>query len=321
MVSSTRLSDSTTLTTATATISNSITRGLDKGVTLTPKTYDSPGITDYLQKAVLVGNTISWAGDWEELASSSGSPAQVVQLARSTNLKVAIEAQLFSQTTGQLLRPLDNSTIANYESVAVSFAKLYHPDYMAFGIEANILYEKSPSNYSSFVSLFNRVYSQVKSVSSNTTIFTIFQLERMEGLQGGLYGGSDNANPEWSLINDFRMDVVGFTTYPDLIFKDPSEIPQNYYSQIQLHTTLPVVFTEIGWHSSQSPSGWESSPQEQTQFVSSFFALSSGLHKVLEVWSFLYDQDSAPVPFNSMGLFDSTGVARSAYYTWTNSTQ
>lgn len=73
------------------------------------------------------------------------------------------------------------------------------------------------------------MYDAIKSASPTTTVFTIFQLERMAGMQGGLYGGNNNASTEWSLLAKFKMDAVGFTTYPDLVFKDPTDIPANFY--------------------------------------------------------------------------------------------
>ena len=288
-----------------------------KGITFTPSSYDSSGIQDFLNKIPQLGNTISWAGDWEELGLTDGAPANLAQIAESSNLTIVIEAQFFSQPSGQLLRPLDNATIANYTQMAVSFARTYHPAFMAFGIEVNILYEKSPSSFDSFVSLYNQVYDEVKSASPSTTVFTIFQLERMAGMQGGLYGVSNNASAEWSLLGKFKMDAVGFTTYPDLVFKNPADIPLNFYSQIKNYSSLPVIFTEVGWHSAAAPAGWESSPQEQAQFVSTFFSLTVSLDKVLEIWSFLYDQN-APVPFNSMGLLNSNGTARPAWNAWIN---
>lgn len=290
---------------------------MDKGITFTPLSYNSSGIQDILNRIPALGSTFSWAGDWAELGLTNGAPAMLAQIAESDNLSMLVEAQFFSQSSGQLLRPLDNGTIANYTSMAVSFAQNYHPKYMAFGIEVNILYEKSPSAFDSFVTLYNQVYASVKSASPDTTVFTIFQLERMEGMQGGLYGGSNNASAEWSLLGKFKMDAVGFTTYPDLVFKNPGDIPSNFYSQIQNYTSLPIVFTEIGWHTAAAPTGWESSPDEQAQFVTNFFSLTAGLNKVLEIWSFLYDQ-SAPAPFNSMGLLNSNGTTRPAWDAWVN---
>lgn len=313
--STTQSTTSETSTSSSSTLTSSCQASCQlRGVTFTPLSYDASGTNSYFQWASSLG-VVSWAGDWEQLGIANGSPAQIAQLAHSHNLKVMIEAQFFTQSSGQLLRPLDQATVTNYTNMASSFAKLYQPEYMAFGIEINTLYEKSPSDYQTFVSSFNQVYSAVKTASPHTVVFTIFQLERMAGLQGGLYGGSNNATAEWSLIGQFNMDAVGFTTYPDLVFKDPSAIPSDFYTQIENHTSLPVIFTEVGWHSAAEPSGWESSPQEQAQFVSTFFALTATLNPEVSVWSFLYDQNTA-VPFNSMGLVDANGTARPAWNAW-----
>ena len=52
------------------------------------------------------------------------------------------------------------------------------------GIEVNLPYEKNIMNFQKFGSLFTEVYHGVKSVSPTTVVFTIFQLEKMNGLRG-----------------------------------------------------------------------------------------------------------------------------------------
>ncbi len=137
----------------------------------------------------------------------------------------------------------------------------------------------------------------------------------MKGLNGGLFGkANDPSLSQWNLLDRFpKMDLAAFTTYPGLIYWSPSEIPADYYSEIQQHTTKPVAFTEIGWHSAASPAGWESSNAEQAQFVTVFFNLTSNLNK--EMASFLYDQNTIE-PFNSMGLWNANNEAKPAWNTW-----
>ncbi len=183
-----------------------------------------------------------------------------------------------------------------------------------------MLYEKSFADLDAFVQLYNQVYDAVKSTSPNTQVFTTFQLEKMKGLGGGLFGGTNSPDAsEWNLLDRFsKLDLVAFTTYPGLIYKVPSEIPSDYYSEIQQHTNKKVAFTEIGWHSNASPTGWESSAAEQAQFVTTFFDLTANLgNKEIAIWSFLYDQNTAP-PFNSMGLFNADGNAKPAWNNWIN---
>ena len=259
-----------------------------------------------------------WAGDWNELSNTQGGgPVVVATLSSQYDYVPVIEAQFFTQSTGQLIRPLDEANRKAYKDAAVAFAERYKPEYLGLGIEVNILYEKSPSDFDSFVSLYDETYDAVKAVSPNTKIFTVFQLERMKGLQGGLFGGTNNPdNSEWELLSRFpKSDLAVFTTYPDLIYKSPSEIPSDYYSEIATHTDKPIAFTEIGWHTAASPAGWESSEAEQAEFISKFFELTSSLNKELAIWSFMYDPDTVE-PFNSMGLRRSDGTARPAWDAW-----
>ena len=292
-----------------------------KGVSLSPKSFQSADFTDFFAKAKQAGNVVSWAGDWNELSNTqNGGPVVVASLASTYDYIPIIEAQFFTQSTGALIKPLEETTKQNYKNTAVAFAEKYKPKYLALGIEVNVLYEKSPEDFNDFVSLYNEIYDAVKAKSPNTKVFTIFQLEKLKGLNGGLFGGTnDPNNAQWQLLDRFqRSDIIAFTTYPDIIYKNPSEIPQDYYAEIRLHTTKPIAFTEIGWHSDASPAGWESSNAEQAEFVRIFFNLIRDLNKELVIWSFMYDQNTIE-PFKSMGLFNKNGDVKLAWNAWLSS--
>ena len=241
-----------------------------KGISLSPKSFESADFTDFFEKAKQTGDIVSWAGDWNELSNvQSGGPTVVASLANVYGYIPIIEAQFFTQSSGMLIRPLDNAKKQIYKNSAVAFADKYKPKYLALGIEVNILYEKSPTDFDTFVQFYGEVYNEVKAKSPDTKVFTIFQLEKMKGMNGGLFGGkNDPSKAQWELLKKFpKSDIIAFTTYPDLIYKDPSEIPQDYYSEIKSHTTKPIAFTEIGWHSDASPTGWESSEKKQAEFI------------------------------------------------------
>lgn len=288
-----------------------------KGVTLSPKSFQAADFTDFLAKAKQAGRIVSWSGDWNELGAGKGGPAVVAKLAQTNDFIPLIVAQFFTQSSGQPLRPLDDATSRRYKDAAVAFAKEYKPKYLALGIEVNVLYEKSPADFDRFVRLFDEVYDAVKAASPDTRVFTVFQLERLKGLRGGLFGGrNDPGNAQWDLLERFpKADMIGFTTYPGLVFRDPKDIPDDYYTEIAARTAKAVAFTEVGWHSSASPAGWESSEAEQAGFVGRFFGLTRDLKKEMAIWSFMYDQ-KAIEPFNSMGLRRRDGTARPAWDRW-----
>lgn len=312
LVALTQLQPPSTGTSSSSSVSSTASQqnGVLKGLAFSPASYDSKGMNDFFLKAQQAGGIVEWAGDWQELGGAGG-PATVAQLVSQHGLKVMIVVQFFTQSTGQLLRPLNSTNEEHYLNITAAFVREYKPAYLGVGIEVNTLYEKDPASFESFVSLYGEVYDLVKSASPATQVFTIFQLEKMNGLNGGLYGGvNDPGRAEWNLFAQFpKDDIMAFTTYPGLVYHNSSEIPSDYYSRIASHSAKAVGFTEIGWQSGSIAGGWNNSEAQQGEFVEQLFALTKGLDKAFVVWSFLYDQNTI-VPFNSMGLFYADGTAK-----------
>ncbi|MBU7019017.1 MAG: hypothetical protein HXS44_16020 [Theionarchaea archaeon] len=293
-----------------------------KGVSLSPRSFESEDFTRFFEIAQQAGKIISWAGDWNELTMENGGPRVVTELASVYDYVPLVIVQFFTQSTGKLIRPLSAENREKYTMSALSFVKTYHPQYFALGIEVNVLYEKSPQDFEDFVTFYSEVYDAIKKESPITKVFTIFQLERMKGLHGGLFGGeNDPDNEQWTLLDKFpKVDIAAFTTYPGLIYKNPSDIPADYYTEISLYTRKPVAFTEIGWHSTAAIPGWESSEYEQREFVEIFFTLTKNMNIELMIWSFLYDQGISE-PFWSMGFYDKDGNAKPAWDAWIKGTE
>lgn len=289
-----------------------------KGVGFSPRSFQEADIDDFFAWAKQAGKAVRWAGDWMELSNlQNGGPVVVASLASTYGYIPVIEVQFFRQSDGSLLRPLDEPTRKMYVASAATFAERFKPPYLGFGIEVNVLYEKSPTVFDDFVSLYDQAYDVVKAKSPSTRVYTVFQLEKMKGLNGGLFGGqNDPSKAEWSLLERFpKSDLIAFTTYPSLVFREPSAISSDHYSQISVHMSKPVAFTEIGWHSGSHPSAWASSEASQAEFVRTFFGLTKGMNVQLAIWSFLYDLN-LQAPFDSMGLIRAAGTAKPAWNEW-----
>lgn len=286
-----------------------------KGVSLSPRSFSQEDFLAFFEKAKEAGTIITWAGDWQQLADETSAPHVVAQLASQYKYEPMIIAQFFDQDKKELLRPMTAEVRQEYLNSVEAFAKKYQPEYLGLGIEVNILYEASPKQFEEYVLFYNKVYDAVKAVSPETKIFTVFQLERMKGLHGGLFGAeNDPALSQWQLLDKFETDVVAFTTYPGLIYDDPSEIPKEYYLDIQKYTQKPILFTETGWFR-EGPTGWESSEEEQAAFISLLFDLTKELKPQMIIWSFLYDPASQDL-FNSMGLLRSAEETSAAWEAW-----
>jgi len=290
------------------------------GFSLSPKPGNA-GFTDFFAFLPKHDAAVTWAGDWEELGSASAAPHVVAGLADQYNYTPIIivhthtDAGNFNQV--KLIRPLSSATQQNYMSLAADFCKKYKPKYFGIGVEINRIYASSQSEFNQFVDLFNDTANSIHSNCPDTKVFTTFQLEHLRGLRGGLYGGTNNEQVnDWQLLDKFSSaDVVAFTTYPGIIYKDPADIPSDYYSSITAKTDKPIAFSEIGWPGKLSVKGWESSEDEQHRFVQRFKDLTSDVDSPFKVWSFLYDQNLTD-PFDDMGLVRSDNTPRPGYDSW-----
>ena len=304
------------------TISAEEVAGELKGLSFSPKSLSGSNISDYFDKAEVLNGAVTWAGDWNDLSKKSGGPSLVVPKSKKANL-VPITMATTHTDAGQgnvkAIRPLTDSQTESYAQYAADFAAENKPAYIGLGIEVNRIYESSTSDYQWFVNLFNKSASAIHAASPGTKVFTTFQLERLKGLKGGLFGGKNDENANnWNLLNDFSAaDALGFTSYPSLIYHSPADMPSDYYTSITAHTSKPILFSELGWPAGDVATGWNSTPELQQQFVARFFELTSSFKSRVNIWSFLYDPETV-VPFNTMGLFSSDGTERPAWQAFIN---
>ena len=290
------------------------------GVGFSPRSAQPYEIIDYFKKARAAGNTLVWGGDWKEFDYARGFPTLLAEQSHLNGLTAVIEVTPFNQSDGKLLRSLDDKTQQKYVAGAADFASRYQPRYLGLGIDTDTLYTRSPADFNKFVKLFDRTYDAVKTVSPGTRIFTTFQLEKMEGLNGGLYGGTNDPSKNlWPLLDKFpRADLIAFNTYPGMVYKSPADIPLDYFTGIRTHTGKPLAISGTGWQIAEGPAGWTGSEAQQAEYVRVFSARTGDLNKEFSSWSYLFDPTSLTQPFNSMGLLGGDGTPRAAWYEWSS---
>lgn len=284
------------------------------GTSLSPRSTserDFEVLVDLLDDA---GGLVLWAGEWSELAVAGGAPSVAATLARERGL-TAVVATGFPRA-GHEQRDLDPDRREDVLDAYADFAAEFEVPWLAIGVEIDDLASRSPARYAGFRQAFADIALAVHNASPATRVFPVFQYERLAGHQGGLFGGSETAAPQWHLLDDFpAADAIGFTTYPGLVFPDPDDTPADHYARVTSHTDLPVLFTEVGWSSDAAIAGWESTPDEQRDFVQRLGDLMEAVDPEAVVWSFLFDQQ-VEAPFDSMGLFDAAGDPRPAWDAW-----
>jgi len=286
----------------------------NRGFSLSPKSYNQSDFLGFFEK--VKGGYLSWAGDWFTLKDENGAHMVVNKLASQYDFTPITILNFYSQETDTLNRPFTSKNLADYKLSAIDFAQKNQPKYLGIGIEVNILAEILPQDFETYVTLYNEVYDAIKNVSPNTQVFPIFQLERMKGLKGGLFGGeNDPTQSEWELVSRFKHDLVAFTTYPFLVYKNPSEIPLDYYADVDKRFSEPIAFVEVGWPGDMKIQGWESNSTEQAEFIKVFLNQTHDRNIEFAIWSFMYDQNYQK-PFDTIGLFSKEGNQRPGYDLW-----
>ncbi len=277
-----------------------------KGVSLSPKSFGGSDFADFFPKAKQAGGLLTWAGPWEQLSDPAGAPAVTLTLGKQQGLEVGIITELPPED-------VNNQAKRDAFSAAIlAFAEKHKPVYLGLGNELN---RDTDAQVTAFASLFAELAPEIKRVSPHTLVFPVFQYEEMKGLQGGLFGKTnDPANAEWGMLSVFPdAELIAFTTYPGLIYKDPADIPADYYREAAGHINKPLAYAEVGWFRT-GPVGWESSVEEQAAFIERFFSLTGGNSR-FSVWPFLYDQP-VPEPATTMGLLQKIEETSAAWEAW-----
>jgi hypothetical protein len=282
-----------------------------KGVSFSPRSFQGKDFQEFLDRVKETQDLVLWAGDWIEIDQKK-APITVTDLGNQYGVIPIIEVGHYSQESGELFRPFTDETRHIYRESTLEFVHTYQPAYFGMGVEINIFAEKNPQAFEEFVPFYNELYDAIKQISPETKVFTVFQLENIKGL--GFWEIS-KAVPHWEMMDRFKLDLAAFTTYPGLVYRDVADIPANHYSEIREHTSQPIAFMEIGWHSAASPAGWESSQEEQAEFIRTFFGLTQHLPVEVAIWSFMYDIGTFE-PFKSMGLIDAQGNEKIAWGEW-----
>jgi len=233
----------------------------------------------------------------------------VVQRSRIANLPSRVDPAL-----GFADPALRNAFIA----YAAYVAKNYSPDYLALGVEINMLYERSPKQFEAFVTLYKEAYAVAKAANPKMKVFPTFQLEDIEGKFGDVHP------PHWEVINPFRgaMDALAISTYPYLgDLRSVGDIPENYYSQIKSHWQGEILIAEAGYASApvegQANIGTE---EDQQAFLLRLLgdAEANGFSSV--TWFAALDPafaaQGASSVFRDIGLRKSDGSNKLAWNTW-----
>jgi hypothetical protein len=159
-----------------------------------------------------------------------------------------------------------------YRGYAVAVARLLRPDFLGLAAETNLLRVAAPEAlYQAVVAMTNAVVPEIRVLNGGVRLYVSVQVETAWGRlgQGGGYVGVERDLADFPFV-----DALGLSSYPYLGgFRDPEEIPVDYYARLAGGRTLPMLLVEGGW-ASESAEGFVSSPERQARYVSHQAALA-----------------------------------------------
>ena len=195
----------------------------------------------------------------------------------------------------------------------------YEPEYLAVGVEINMLRARSPEQFEGFLDAYVRVYDAVKGIRPATRVFPTFQLEDLLGRL------TQEHEPQWEALEAFgaRLDVLAVSTYPYLAssIRLVREIPADYYSQLRTRFAGEILVSEAGYASAGIEGhSWVGSEREQEQFLRRLLEDAEANAFSAVVWVAERDparsrQGGAAV-LNDVGLRASDGTAKLAWAVW-----
>jgi hypothetical protein len=218
------------------------------------------------------------------------------------------------QQVGFLDTRLKNAFVA----YAAYVAKNYRPDYLALGVEINMLYERSRTQFDAFVEAYREAYRVAKAASPQTLVFPTFQLEDLEGSLDTPH------SPHWEVLDVFRgsMDALAVSTYPYLGgLRKAADIRPDYFAQLTELWDGPVLIAETGYTSAPV----EGSPnvgteEDQQAYLQRLLRDAEENNFEAVVWLAARDpafaSEGGSAVLRDIGLRKSDGSNKLAWTTW-----
>jgi hypothetical protein len=212
-----------------------------------------------------------------------------------------------------------------YRSYVRALVEMLHPDYLGLAAETNLIRAIAPRRlYDAVVRMTNDAATDVRR-SRSAMVLPLYVSVQVETAWGRLpqrtFVGIEQDLRDFPFVN-----LLGLSSYPYLGgFKDPQDIPIDYYSRVRGTHALPLMVVEGGWPSASVRGSFSSSTEMQARYVVRQSELLEAA-KAIGVFQLSFadlDLGSFPKPiptilplFATLGLVDSNLKPKLALSTW-----
>lgn len=232
----------------------------------------------------------------------------------------------------------------NVETAYLNYCKhviaYFNPDYLAIGIEANLLRKNTDAaTWAKYVELNHHVYTQLKALYPNLPIFvSVSPVEAVQGYVGPSAEFSGDpagyAASQLSAINDVLADSDDYaiSLYPYMTVFYNSAIPGDMLDTLFTLSNKPIVIAETGMLAkniditvNSTTLTFTGSDTAQNDYLTQLLQKANDYHVQFVTWFIQQDYDQLCVAlgctdyqnlWRNTGVYDSTGTPRTSYTTW-----
>ena len=230
----------------------------------------------------------------------------------------------------------------NYCKHVIAF---FNPDYLAIGIEVNLLRKNTDATtWANYVELNHYVYTQLKALYPTLPIIvSVSPVEAIAGYVGPSAEFSSAADPaaayaasQVSAINDVLVDSDDYaiSLYPYMTVFYNSAFPNDMLDKLFALSNKPIVIAETGMLAKDititvgsSTLTFTGSDTAQNDYLTRLLQKANDYHVQFVNWFIQEDYDQLCVAvggctdtqnlWRNTGLYDGTGTPRSSFTTWT----
>jgi hypothetical protein len=191
--------------------------------------------------------------------------ALVVTLDVTNGLARESEAPALVTARRSITEPAVQQLYRNYVRAVVA---MLHPDYLGLAAETNLVRAIAPRPvYEAVVRMTNDAAADIRRqrAQSALPLYVSVQVETAWGKLGkqSAFVGIDQDVRDFPFIN-----VIGLSSYPYLGgFKDPGQIPLDYYNRVRGSRSQPLMIVEGGWPSESARGAFSSSLPMQAAYI------------------------------------------------------
>ncbi len=166
----------------------------------------------------------------------------------------------------------------------------FRPKYLGLGSEVNTYLDAYPDDVENFMSLYNEVYTLVKTEAPETQIFVTFQWEDLNNLGPFSAEGRKAYETNWEQVEAFEpnLDIWVISSYPFIEFSSGADIPNDFYTPLLSRTPKPLAVAEGGFPS-HGKAPFQGNEQSQIDYLKAVDEQIGGERLVFWVYLLLND--------------------------------